>query len=715
MKPPPRVDSGVVKTRCSSPRFATAVLATAAIAAAAQQAGAPERVVVTASGAEQRVFDTPYAVGVVDAQQLRDAGPMVNLSESMGRVPGIVVNNRNNYAQDLQINSRGFGARTTFGVRGLRLYTEGIPANGPDGQGQVTHFDLAGAQRIEVLRGPFSALFGSNSGGVIALVSAEPTERRYELAGDVGSFGLWQARATVEAPFDGGFSLRASTSRFSIDGLRPHSSAERTLGNVRFGWDGERDQVVVVLNAIDQPALDPLGLTRAQFDENPFQTTPQAILFDTRKEAQQEQAGVQWRHRFADTGALRQSLVRAYLGRRSVTQWQSIPAAVQASPTHPGGVIDFDRDYAGVDGRLVWRWLLAGDRQLEVVAGASADGTDEDRRGYENFVGSGADRVLGVTGNLRRDERNRVRSRDVYAQGLVDVAPRWTATLGVRHGRVSYDSDDRFVTAGNGDDSRSLDYSYTNPAAALQWRASDDLNLVLSAGRGFEAPTLNELAYRPDGSAGFNTGLQPQTSEQWELGAKWRGAGGRVSADAALFYITTDDEIGVASSSGGRSTFRNVGRTLRHGAEFGLQWQISQGWRTLVAASWLDATYRDTIAGTRIVAGNRIAGTLEQWGFAELVWAATPALEFGLEGRAQSNVPVNDANGDFAEGFGLLGLRARWQVPLGPGTLDLLGRVDNLADRTVIGSVIVNDANQRFFETAPGRNWLLSARWSAAF
>lgn len=697
--------------RSRGPAAAALLLAFAAPAVA--QSAATEQVVISASGAEQRVFDTPYAIGVVDARQLRDAGPMVNLSESMGRVPGIVVNNRNNYAQDLQINSRGFGARTTFGVRGLRLYTDGIPANGPDGQGQVTHFDLAGAQRIEVLRGPFSALYGSNSGGVISLVSAAPTERRAEIAGDVGSFGLWQARATVESPFDGGFSLRASVSHFSIDGFRPQSSAERTLGNVRLGWNGERDQVVVVLNAIDQPALDPLGLTRAQYEEDPFQTTPQAILFDTRKEAKQEQAGVQWRHRFTDTGALQESLVRAYLGDRSVTQWQSIPAAVQlASPTHPGGVIDFDRQYAGIDGRLVWRWLLAGDRQLELVAGASGDGTDEDRRGYENFVGSGADRVLGVTGQLRRDERNRVRSQDAYAQALVDLAPRWTATLGVRTGRVSYDSDDRFVTAGNGDDSGSLDYTYTNPAVALQWRARDDLNVYLSAGRGFEAPTLNELAYRPDGSAGFNTELQPQTSEQWELGAKWRGAGGRLSVDAALFYITTDDEIGVASSSGGRSTFRNVGRTLRHGAELGLQWQIAERWRTLVAASWLDATYRDDLL---VPAGNRIAGTLKQWGFAELVWAATPALEVGLEGRAQSNVPVNDANSDFAEGFGLLGLRARWQVPLGPGTLDLLGRVDNLADRTVIGSVIVNDANQRFFETAAGRNWLLSARWIAAF
>jgi iron complex outermembrane receptor protein len=186
-------------------------------------AGQPEQVVITASGVERRLFDTPYAVGVVDAQALRTAGPMVNLSEALARVPGLVVANRSNYAQDLQINSRGFGARAGFGVRGMRLYADGIPASGPDGQGQVSHFDLAGAQRVEVLRGPFTALYGSSSGGVISLVSAAPTERRWSMDGDLGSDGLRQLRLGVEAPMGGGFSVRAQVGRFESDGFRPQS------------------------------------------------------------------------------------------------------------------------------------------------------------------------------------------------------------------------------------------------------------------------------------------------------------------------------------------------------------------------------------------------------------------------------------------------------------------------------------------------------------
>jgi iron complex outermembrane recepter protein len=554
-----------------------------------------ERIVITASGSERRLFDTPYAVGIVEAEQLRGAGPMVNLSEALARVPGLVVANRHNYAQDLQIHSRGFGARASFGVRGIRLYADGIPASGPDGQGQVTHFDLAGAERIEVLRGPFSALFGNSSGGVIALVSAAPTERRAGFGVELGSHGLWQARVGVEAPFDGGFSLRAQASRFEIDGFRPQSAAERRLGNVRLGWEGENDSVVVVLEAIDQPAQDPLGLTREQFEADPDQTAPPALLFDTRKQARQQQAGVSWVHRFegalADDAALRESRLSAYLGQRSVMQWLSIPVAPQLGPTHPGGVVDFDRGYGGVDGRLVWRWWLAGDRAVQLVAGASAERSVEDRRGWQNFSGSGDERVLGVTGALKREERNRVASRDLYAQAEAELAPRWSASLGLRHGRIDFRSEDHYIAPGNGDDSGALGYRYSNPVAALQWRPEPALALYLSAGRGFESPTFGELAYRPDGEPGFNSALKAQTSRQWELGAKWRPAARALSLDAAVFRIDTDNEIGVASSSGGRTTYRNVGRTARQGAELDLRWRIGAAWRAQAAASWLDARY----------------------------------------------------------------------------------------------------------------------------
>jgi iron complex outermembrane receptor protein len=257
-----------------------------------------------------------------------------------------------------------------------------------------------------------------------------------------------------------------------------------------------------------------------------------------------------------------------------------------------------------------------------------------------------------------------------------------------------------------------LAYRYRNPVAALQWRSSPELNLYISMARGFESPTFNELAYRPDGQPGFNDALKAQTSRQLELGAKWRPALLGLRLDAAVFDARSDDEIGVATNSGGRTTFRNVGRTQRRGAELDLRWQPATDWRVQLAASWLDATYRDALL---VQAGNRIAGTLQRFAYAEVAWQPMPALEVALEARGQGRLPVNDANSDFAAGHGLLGVRALWRLQLGPGRLELLGRADNLADRRVVGSVIVNEGNQRYFEPAAGRTLLVSARWVQPF
>jgi len=696
-------------------------------------------VTITASGNERRLFDTPYAVGAVSADDLRVAGPGVNLSEALSRVPGITVNNRSNFAQDLQISSRGFGARASFGVRGMRLVSDGIPASGPDGQGQVSHFDLAGAARVEVLRGPFTALFGSSSGGVISIVSAAPTTRRVQLQLDGGSDGLVQGRASIEGPLGEGWSLRAQVSRLHVDGFRPHSSARRTLGNVRLGWEQGADRVLLVLNSLSQPAQDPLGLNQAQFDADPDQTTGVALpqnmpgepdRFNTRKNTAQDQAGLSWRHRFSGGHALSESQVALYSGRRSVTQWQSIPVATQVNATNPvlterqpGGVIDFDRRYRGVDARLVWRWALAGERGLQLVAGVAAEDSDENRRGFENFTGEPAVRLLGLTGRLRRDEVNRVRGRDLYTQMEAELTAQWALTLGLRHSRVDFSSDDRFIVASNGDDSGSLGFAATKPVAAVQWRASPAFTAYLSLGKGSETPTLNELAYRPDGAAGLNTELKAQTSRQVELGAKWRAE--TADIDVALFDARSDDEIGVASNRGGRATFRNIGRTQRRGAELSTTVRFTPTLRGLLSATWLDATSSDGFAvcaalpcitpTVPVPARTRIAGTLQRSGFVELAWAPSAAWELAAEARGQGRLPVNDNNSAHAPGFGLLALRVRWQVALPVGQLDLLARLDNLADRRVAGSVIVNEGNGRFFEPAPGRSWLLSLRYAAPF
>jgi iron complex outermembrane recepter protein len=664
-----------------------------------------EPVVVTGAVRAQRLADAPFAASVVPAQALRDAGPLVNLSEALVQVPGLVVNNRNNYAQDLQISSRGSGARAGFGVRGLRIYTDGIPATMPDGQGQVAHIDLAGAGRIEVLRGPFSVLYGNSSGGVVAVFSAPVQAAQSELSVDGGSFGLRQVRLGLATPLGSQLDLRANLTRTEFGGFRPQGAADRDLANVRLGWRSGADSVTLLASHHAQSALDPLGLTQAQFSADPRQTTPQALEFNTRKTVRQSQGGVHWRHQFGGDGALRASSLMAYHGTRSVVQFLAIPSTAQVAASHGGGVVDFDRQYQGIDARLEWR-LGAGD----LVTGLSHETQRDNRLGWRNFTGAPATPTAkGVFGDLRRNETNQADTQEAYAQAYWPLPGGLALTGGLRTGSALMRTEDRFL--GNGNDSGRLRFHYTNPVLGLQWRLSPAWAWHASLARGFESPTLGELAYAPPTQVqpGYNRSLAGQTSRQFELGSKWRDAD--AWADAALFLAETDDEIGVLSNTGGRSVFQNVGRTRRHGAELGAGWQLGRGLKLQAALTWLDATYRDTL-GT-VLAGKRIAGTVPATAWAQLAWqpGVLPG-EWALEWRAQGALTANDANTFQAGGHALLHLRWSHALALGPAdTLQLLARVDNLADRVHAGSVIVNEGNSRFFEPGSPRSVLLSARW----
>ncbi|MEY2687914.1 MAG: hypothetical protein RL375_2112 [Pseudomonadota bacterium] len=682
-----------------------------------------EPVVITGSTRERKLVDAPYAITAVDANTLRTSGPMVNLSEALGRVPGLTVANRSNYAQDLQISSRGFGARAGFGVRGLRMYADGIPATMPDGQGQVAHFDLAGAERVEVLRGPFSALYGSSSGGVIALFSAPVVDTISELGVDVGSFGLRQQRLAFGTPVGAQLDISASLSKFEIDGFRPHSAATRDLANVRLGWQGDADRLVLQLSNQDQTADDPLGVNRALFDSDPRATTPEATLHNTRKTIRQTQVGLAWRHKLG-LGALDSLNVSTYTGSRGVVQYLAIPFATQNGNRHGGGVIDFDRTYAGLDTRLAWRL-----NRLDLVTGVNVEQMVDDRRGYLSFTTTSPAPDYGTLGALKRDERNSAITREAYAQAEWTASEHVSATLGLRSGQVAMSTQDHFqstaATPVNGDDSGQLKFKYTSPVLGLSFKASPALTFHLSGSRGFETPTLGELAYQANGAAGFNSGLQAQTSRQVEAGAKWRGGAGLPDIDAVLFDIRTSNEIGVLTNAGGRSAFQNVGHTSRTGAEVSARWRVSPSLSTQLSVTRLDATYDDSFvtctaipcllsgAGTATVpAGNKIAGTQPTSAYFELAWKPLPTAELAVELRGQGRTAVDDRNSDFAGGYGVASVRYSQRFALTTvDRLEFLARVDNITDRAYAGSVIVNDANGRYFEAGAPRNALASLRW----
>ena len=684
-----------------------ASLTASAYAEMPDQPLAPSQVVVvTGSRAEQASFDLPAAIDVVDAARIRDNQPRVNLSEALVAIPGVVVQNRQNYAQDLQISSRGFGARSAFGVRGVRLITDGIPATMPDGQGQAATFNLDMAERIEVLRGPFSALYGNHSGGVVQLFTRDgkgPPE--VEFSAVAGSDGMRKLDMNA-AGQAGQVGYVLDASRFETDGYRAHSAATREQAYGKLTVPISKDgKLTFIGNALHQrDTQDPLGITWATFQRDPrageIDTTdtqsPQrtfADRYDTRKSIDHQQAGLQWQQNF---GANRLQLT-VYGGNREVIQYQSFSRAFQAPATHSGGVVDFDRDFHGVD--LNWRDVrkLAGGT-LRTTVGLEYASSKDSRQGYENYVGD----QFGVRGRLRRDEQNDLSSVDPYVQAEWEQG-QWVLSAGVRRTSLDVDVSDDFLA--NGNDSGGVDYSGTAPVLGVLYKLTPSLNVYASAARGFETPTLNELFYSGSGG-GFNFNLRPSRSTNLEAGLKTMlGADSRL--DLTVFQVRTDGELTVDVSSGGRTSYRNAGETLRRGMELSFDTRFGRGLNARVAANVLRAVYEDGFGS--IPAGNRLPGIPRASLYGELGWTASDGkLNAALETLATAKVHPDDANtATPAPGYGIVNARVQARQEVGQWRFKQFARLNNLFDRDYIGSVIVGDSNRRFYEPALGRNWVL--------
>jgi iron complex outermembrane receptor protein len=679
-----------------------------ATAGAAEPLPRLDEVVVTGTPAGQERFDAPMAIDRVDVPERLRTRPGIDLSEVLSGVPGVHVANRHNQAQDLQLSIRGFGTRAAFGVRGVRLLVDGIPATYPDGQGQFSSFDLDAAERIEVLRGPFATLYGNHSGGVVQLFTA-PGEGPPSLSGGftAGAWGTRRLRLGTAGARDG-MAWRANLSRLEADGFRRRAAVQRDQGFARVDFTATPGRTLtLVANAQRQPDTeDPQGLAWDTFRRDPRAVESPSRTFRTRKSVDHAQAGLLWEERLP-AGTL---TTRAWAGRRSVVQFLSIPVAAQADERSGGGVVDFDRDFHGAGAQWSTDTALAGGA-LTVSLGADLERSVDARRGFENFVGE----RLGVRGALRRDETDTVTRIDPFVQA-VWARGDWQWSAGLRHSTVRFRVDDDYVAGANADDSGSVTYRRATPAVAVLWKAHPALNLYASAGTGFETPTLGELSYSGDGG-GFNFALDPAVSRQAEIGLKaFVGAATRI--EAALFAVRTEDEIVVAQSSGGRTSYANAARTRRHGLELGLESQLAPTLTLRGALTWMEAEYaRDFSNGAvTVAAGNRLPGVPRLAASLELDWQPVRGLTLSAEALHRGEREVNDGNdARAAPAYTLLNLAVAAEQRRGAWSLRQMLRVDNVFDREYVSSVIVGQAQGRFYEPGPTRSWYAGVSVDYAF
>jgi len=707
----------------------TLTVSSALLGATVASAQTLDEVKVQGGRIEQRQFDTPASVQVIDEATIRSTGAQVNLSDTLGRVPGVVSLNRNNYAQDVQISIRGFGARAPFGLRGIRLITDGIPATIPDGQGQATTASLTSASRIEVLTGPLAQLYGNSSGGVIQTFTREagatPEASTQIFA---GTYGLtrtdWQVSGRA-----GAVGIVADYSNFGIEGYRVNSAAQRKQLNTVMTVDVKEDtKARIILNSFDMPyAKDPLGLTIDEFNQDASKAGSGAERFLARKAVAQNQLGAVLEHKVNKDLEL---MARVYTGDRQNMGYQ-VGTLTNNVWTATGVWTGLNRNFYGTGLQAKGRSSFADGSGMDWVIGMDYDSSKELRRGGTTLNGQQT-----AASNDTRNELNKAMNRDFFAQLNWHFNEKWTLTTGARNSKVILSSKDNFYTSAADNGSGEVAYKATSPVLGLTFHANDDLNLYANMGNGFETPTLSEVAYdiKTVGTTTsiketFNTKLSASKSHHQEAGLKWKPSNS-TQLDAALFHIYTDNELTTLFSSGGKTAYQNASKTNRDGLEFSFRQAINPHWRTQVAFTWMTVTYEQKFrtsptSTTYVNVGNALPSIPQRQLFANLTWTQneqstkarsfTPGMELAADLVGRTKIFANDLNTAAAPGYSMVNIRAQQKYKWGPFNTTTYFGVDNLFERKAIGSVIVNQASSQFYEPAMPLTALVGIQASLPF
>ncbi len=666
--------------------LAVAAILIAPAAATAQQEGTYRLgdITVSAPRLPAPALQVPAAVSVVTKEDIQLGRQGLGLDESLSAVPGVFMQNRYNFAQDLRVSIRGFGARADFGIRGVKILVDGIPLTLPDGQGGVDSIDLNSAERIEVIRGPASSLYGNASGGVILIESERGPEIPFaESSFQAGEFDLQEY--TVKTGGQAGpLNFLVSGSRLTYGGFRDHSRTERNLVNGRFEVDlPGRGTLTAVANVVDSPVTeDPGALNEQQFEEDPAQAAANNLRDDAGESVEQQRVGFVYRR---PMGADHEIQVRNHYLWRDFENKLPIQEAVA-----------FERFFVGGGASYAYSGDVL-ERRNRLIVGLDAGRQADDRQRFDTLGGEIVDQT--------QEQTEKVTSIGVFAQDEFWLTPRLQLSAGLRYDRVKFRAADDFLSDGDDSGERTLDE--VSPRGGALYTFGPQANVYANISTAFETPTTTEFA-NPAGG-GFNPDLEPQTATNYELGIKGVVAR-QLRYELVGFRIKVKDElIPFTLEQGGQDFFRNAGESTRNGIELALDWRPVEGLRTSLAYTYSDFEFDDFVVDGDVFDGNTIPGIPEHVLRGEVFYRAANNLYAGIDAIYVGEQFADDANRFQADGYTVTNLRLGYQGDYGRWRVDPYLGVNNLFDEEYANNVRLNpfvpgSGNPRFLEPGPERN-----------
>ena len=669
--------------------------------------------VVTATRYETNSFDLPLSIDAVSGSEIRDARTGANLSEIAPRIPGVVINYRSTAAQELSISTRGFGARSQFGVKGIRIYADGIPLNSADGQGQAGSINIDTLGQIEFMRGPFSALYGNSSGGVVQAFTRDGAKDPTITVG--ASSGTWNTNKqsiTYEGQA-GPVNYILNTYQYVTDGYRDFSQHRRDNFNGKISYQFSPDtKFTFVGNYMDQPYTnDPNALTPVQYASNSRAAGSNAVSTNSRLYRVNSYGGIIIDHNLTEKDTLR---FMAYAGSRSNLQYLTTSAAAEII-----------RDTEGFDFRWSRKDLFL-DRPLNFTAGLAYDSMEDVRSRYSYI--SGVRYPIGYRPS-NRQEVQKAFNLDQYIQASYEPNARLLVIAGLRRSRVNMKNNDLFFGETsdmtiNGsptpiDSTGQVTYTNTSPVAGVTFKVTPTLNIYANYGRGFETPTFAETTYSSASTgAGPNLSMVPSKSKNYEIGLK-AFVTSNTRVNVALFKVDTKNEIVVVANNGSQNQYDSIANTERKGIEFSLDSRLPYDFNFYQTYTYLDSEFKNSFTNTVggfVAAGNRLSGVYKNTAYSELSWKY-PAFNFSsaIENIYYGDVHGYDSNASDrkADAFSIVNLRASLKQSYSNWNFSEFVRADNIFDEKYVGNVRVN--NSATFEPGAPRNYTVGITSSYTF
>lgn len=625
----------------------------------------------------------PMAITSIERSAIFESQQQLSVNEYLNEVPGLFALNPGNFAQDLRVSIRGFGSRSAFGIRGVKIMVDGVPETTPDGQGQTDNLDLGIVDRIEIIRGPSSGLFGNASGGVISIATQDKVSIPFFEAGATfGDFKMQQYQ--VKAGLKSGrthYIFHGSDTQ--TDGFRENSGMKSTTVNAQALHEfAKNSSLKFILNYTESPqADDPGGINADQVIQNRRSARDRNLSFQAGEEIDQFKIAAILKHNKINTNVFYSK--RNFYGRL---------------PFENGGIIDLQRDYWGHSFQynlLDFDPAKKDEFGHKLQVGYSLAQQDDQRERFAN--------LMGTQGNTTFNQVESFTNLGLYLLEELQLTNGWSAMVSLRYDWNKLKADDAFIS--NGDDSGDVTLTAINPSVGINYLLAPGTHMYSQFSTSFETPTLNELSNNPNGQGGFNEDLVPQKARNVEVGLKGI-LGGKLQYDLAYFFIRTRDEIVSYELEDfpGRDFFRNAGETTRNGIESQVRYAFAKNWRLNLAYTYSDFFYKTYVSGGEDLSGRQLPGIPTHFGSASLRYISPTGFFARLQSRFVGDTNVSDNNFDFEPRYTLINLNLGYKVKVGIWNIIPFFGVNNLTDVDYSDNIRINAFGSRFFEPAPGRN-----------